>query len=116
MDDPHVFSCHPTLKETIWHSEVGASAAILAAGCEHVSLQYCQGLHTAKTSYAMHLFDAACKHYYLVSTKESLLRASQIQFGHAAAQVSGRGLAHSWRFLGLQPRVRTANDPDATRR
>ncbi len=37
MDDPHVFSCHPTLKETIWHSEVGASAAILAAGCEHVA-------------------------------------------------------------------------------
>ena len=33
LDDPHVFSCHPTLSETIWHSEVGASAAILAAGC-----------------------------------------------------------------------------------
>ena len=32
MDDPHVFSCHATLTETIWHSEVGASAAILAAG------------------------------------------------------------------------------------
>ena len=30
--DPDVFSCHASLKETIWHSELGASAAILDAG------------------------------------------------------------------------------------
>ena len=30
--DPHVFRCHGSLKETIWYSELGASAAVLAAG------------------------------------------------------------------------------------
>ena len=30
--DPQVFHCHGSLSETIWHSELGASAAVLAAG------------------------------------------------------------------------------------
>ena len=32
IDDGNVFACYPTMAESIYHSEVGASDAILRAG------------------------------------------------------------------------------------
>ena len=32
MDDPGVFECYSSIHETVWHSELGASLAVLNAG------------------------------------------------------------------------------------
>ena len=81
MADRDVFRCHGSLKETIWHSELGASAAILEAGynLDCLLLKY-QGIDWRKhdaawqcnrgygTVQSRSLYPAFCRAGYLGAT------------------------------------------------
>lgn len=65
IDDQRVFGCYDTIAQTIYHSELGSSAAILRAGYNIDSFMVCSRFMTCpeNTSLLRHML--ACEQYVL---------------------------------------------------